>query len=95
MTTNAASATVAIATALGVPNPAPVADMDPIEAWAALHGIARVHAKRWSTAADQHPAAVAIAQAMDALAGACEEEQRKISDSHPTAPAEDMDYRLS
>lgn len=91
---NTPAALHSIAAALDIPNSAAILDIDPIGAWGALHGIARAHADAWSAAADQHPAAVAVAQAMDALAAACEDEQRKISDATP-APAEDMDYRLS
>src|SRR5699024_1288487 len=69
------TAPAALATALAVPNPDALDDMQPHLAWAALHGIARVHARRWSTAADEHPAAAVIAQAFDALAGACEDEE--------------------
>src|SRR5699024_12362961 len=59
------TAPVALATALAVPNPDALDDMQPHLAWAALHGIARVHARRWSTAADEHPAAAVVAQAFD------------------------------
>src|SRR5699024_9103585 len=51
------TAPVALATALAVPNPDALDDMQPHLAWAALHGIARVHARARSTAADGHPAA--------------------------------------
>lgn len=88
----------AIATALAVPNPDALDDMQPHLAWAALHGIARVHARRWSTAADEYPAAAVVAQAFDALAGACEDEEvaaLKNALGIDEPPAEDMDYRLS
>ena len=92
------TAPVALATALAVPNPDALDDMQPHLAWAALHGIARVHARRWSTAADEYPAAAVVAQAFDALAGACEDEEvaaLKTALGIDEPPAEDMDYRLS
>src|SRR5699024_11599319 len=54
------TAPVALATALAVPNPDDLDDLQQQLAWAALHCIARVHASSWPIHADTHSSADSI-----------------------------------